>query len=270
MNKQLKLTAGAAALAISFGAQAGTVDLFTTDQGPYVDNTPTAGDTGLVITSGVGGSVTTAGLDILGTNRDMFVSLIGNGGVGTRDVTMAVGGGVLDFSVDTLAQGRGQIQWDGVTDQTAAIDYTGLGGADLTEGGTLNAFALDILFSDGGFNFEVTAYSSATSWTSISFVSTAHAVPTTTTIPFAAFMNPALCGVPNPAPGVLLVSCGATLADLSNLGALVVDLDRFGGTTSIDLTLDNVRTVPEPGVLALMGMGLLAAGFAGRRRKSQA
>jgi hypothetical protein len=82
-------------------------------------------------------------------------------------------------------------------------------------------------------------------------------------------MNPALCGVPNPAPGVLLITCGTTVANLASLGALVVDLDRFGGSTSIDLTLDNVRTVPEPGVLALMGMGLMAAGFASRRRKSQ-
>lgn len=269
MNKQWKLTVGAAALAMSFGAQAAPVDLFTTNQGPFSDNTPTAGDTGLVIASGMGGSVT-GGLDILGTNRDIFVSLIGNGGVGTRAATMSVGGGVLDFSVDTLSQGRGQIQWDGATDQTTAIDYTGLGAVDLTAGGTLNTFALDILFSDGGFNFEVTAYSSATSWTRISFLSTAHPVAATTAIPFAAFMNPFLCGVPNPAPGVLLITCGATVANLSSLGALVVDLDRFGGTTSIDLTLDNVRTVPEPGVLALMGMGLMAAGFAGRRRKSQA
>ena len=134
---------------------------------------------------------------------------LGVAGLGT------VGSGVLDFSVSTLSQGRGQIQWDGATDQTTAIDFTGLSGADMTNGGTLNAFALDIVFSDGGFNFEVTAYSSATSWTSISFVSAAHPVPSTTTISFAAFMNPLLCGVPNPAPGVLLISCGATVANFT-------------------------------------------------------
>lgn len=266
MKTTFKLASGVAAAMLSLSAYAGSIDLFTTGQGPYTDNTPTAGDTGEVITSGVGGSVN--GADILGGNRDMFVSLIGNGGSSTRDVTMAVNAGVLDFSVDTLAQGRGQIQWDGALNTDETIDYTGLGGADLTDGGTLNSFALDIVFSDGGFNFEVTAYTDATNWTRISFVSNQHLSPTTTFIPFSAFQTAALCGSVNPAPGVLSITCGTDgVADLSNLGALVVDLDRFGGSTSIDLTLDNVRTVPEPGVLALVGIGLLAAGFAGRRRK---
>lgn len=266
MKNTFKLASGVAVAVLSLSAQAATVDLFTTGQGPYVDNTPAAGDTAPVITSGVGGSVN--GADILGGNRDMFVSLIGNGGNTNREVSMGVNAGVLDFSVDTLAQGRGQIQWDGAANTDETIDFTGLAGADLTDGGALNAFALDIVFSDGGFNFEVTAYTDADSWTRISFVSNAHPVPTTTFIPFAAFQTLALCGSVNPAPGVLSITCGTDgTANLANLGALVVDLDRFGGSTSIDLTLDNVRTVPEPGVLALVGAGLLAAGFAGRRRK---
>lgn len=267
MTAVFKITSCVAAVLLSIGAHADPVDLFGTPQGPFNDLTANAADTGSIITSGVGGSVNGPLTDILGGNRDLFVSLIDNGGVATRDVQIGVAGGVLDFSVDTLARGRGQIQWDGAANTTESIDFTGLGGIDLTNGGTLGAFELGILFSDGGFNFEVTAYTDATNFTSISFVSTAHPVPATTFIPFAAFMNPFLCGSVNPAPGVLSITCGTGTADLTNLGALVVDLDRTGGTTSIDLTLDQVRAVPEPGALALIGAGLLAVGIVGRRRK---
>lgn len=267
MSTIFKIASGAAAVMLSLGAQAAPVDLFSTSQGPYNDLTPNAADTATVITSGVGGSVNGPLTDLLGGNRDLFASLIDNNGVNTREVQIGVSGGVLDFSVDTLARGRGQIQWDGAANTTESIDFTGLGGLDLTAGGTLSAFELGILFSDGGFNFEVTAYSDATNFTRISFISSAHPVPATTYIPFAAFMNPMLCGSVNPAPGVQSITCGTGTADLTNLGALVVDLDRTGGSTSIDLTLDQVTTVPEPGALALIGAGLLAAGIVGRRRK---
>jgi len=269
MKLQSKLAAGLAAMALSLGAQAAPIDLFSLDQGPHSDATPTPADTGTIITAGVGDSVGVGDATILGGNRDLFASLLTNGGVATREVQIGVSGGVLDFSVDTLATGRGQIQWDG-PEGTEAIDHTGLGNHDLTAGGTLSNFKVDIIFSDGGFNFEITAYTDALNYTNISFVSTAHPVPASTLIPFAAFETPALCGVPNPAPGVLLITCVGAGADMSDLGALVVDLDRFGGTTSIDLTLDGITTVPEPGTLLLIGAALLGLGGMGRRGKNAA
>lgn len=267
---KMQQAVGAAVLALgmSAGANAQTViDLFNGTQGPFVDNTPTAGDTGAVITSGVGGTFNGPLAEILGGNRDMFVSLLNNGGVNTREVTMGVNGGVLDFSVDSLARGRGQIQWDGAANTDETIDFTGLGGVNLGTGNML----LDIVFSDGGFAFAVSIYSSATQWTKINFISNAHPVPTTTSIPLAAFNNNGLCGAVNPAPGVTSIECGVGgAADTANVGAIVADIDQFGGTTSIDLTLDNVTVVPEPGILALMGLGLFGmVGFA-RRRKNVA
>lgn len=277
--KMHKLAVAIAAMTMSLAANAGTVDLFTTSQGgdqvttfTYIDATPTAGDTGVTITSGVGGSVTTGGTDILGGNRDMFISLLNNGGISGRKVEMGVNGGVMDFSTSTLTRGRGQIQWDGATNTDATIDYVGLGGYDLTAGGTLTDFALDIIFADAGFNFDITAYTDATHWTRVSLVSNEHLSPVTTLIPFSAFTSPFLCGAVNPVPGVLSITCAAgnLTADLSNLGALVADIDRLGGSMAIDLTLDAARTVPEPGVLGLLGIGLLGFAAVARRQKKQA
>jgi hypothetical protein len=261
-----QLIAGCVAAALSSGANALALDLFTAAQGFYTDTTETAGDTDFVIASGVGGSTGTGIASILGGNRDMFVSLLESPDPDNVNATIGVssaGVGFLSFSVDADANARGQVQWDGGTDQTTAIDYTGLMGVDLSSFGNI---AVDILFSDAGFNFEITIFTDDDEFTRISFVSSAHASPTTTLIPLAAFADPTLCGDANPAPGVLLVTCGlGGEADLSNVGAIVLDLDRFGGSTSIDLRLDNITFVPEPGSVALLGAGLLGLFGLGRR-----
>ncbi len=260
-----KVLAGCVALALSSAANALIVDLFSTSQGTHTDATEAPGDTGLTIASGMGSSAGVADATILGGNRDLYVSLLDDGGVG-GEARIKVAGGALSFSTDSLARGRGQIQWDGA-EGTAAIDHTGLGIALSAS----SAFALDILFSDGGFNFDITIYSDSDTFTKISFLSNAHATPTTTFIPLAAFNNPFLCGAVNPAPGVLSITCGSDgEADLSSVGAIVVDLDRFGGSTSIDLTLDAVNIVPEPGSVALLGAGLLGLFGVTRRFKKLA
>ena len=203
-----------------------------------------------------------------------------NGGSNTRTANIGVAGGVLDFSVDTLARGTGTVQWDGV-DGSIALNPIGLQtagvGVDLTAGGTLGGFGVTTLFSDAGYEFLVNAFTDATHWTSISF--SAHAVPAgppvTSFIPFAGFTNPFLCGAVNPAPNVNSITCapGNNVVDFTNLGALELIIDPNGGSIAVDLTLDQVTTVPEPSVLGLLGAGLLAGGIAtrrARRGKSQA
>jgi hypothetical protein len=284
MNKQWKLTAGAAALAMSFGAQAGTVDLFSTQQLVAKDFT----DGGFNSTDSNFTQVGSAGdTTILGGYRDLVVSNLSGGVDGVAGSSINVAGGQLYFSTDTGATGQGQVQWDGDDSATGIfnIDYTGLGGLDLTMGGTLTAFELTTVFSDQGWTFEITMYSDAANWTTVSLDANSvgpsgdFASPHVSYIPFSAFTTPFLCGTYGAAPGVNAITCGGTGANATSIGALVATLnvgdllapDGTGSTPqnrtiAVDLQLDSVRTVPEPGVLALMGMGLLAAGFAGRRK----
>ncbi len=265
MFNKMKVISGASLLALSFGANAAPVDLFSTDQGAYIDSSKDGTDTGAIINSGTGGSVGAADPTILGGNRDLYVSKLTDnaGDLASRNATVAVGGGVFDFSTSTGTSGRAQIQWDGA-EATAAIDYTGLGGLDLTFGGTQNAFAIGVVFSDAGFNFKITAYTDAANYTEVTIAANEHLVPTTTTIPFSAF----LLASGSYLGGTVVVQQTGTGSDLTNLGALVVDIDQLGQKTSLDLTLDQVTTVPEPSVLGLMGIGLLAAGYSrGKKAK---
>lgn len=281
MNKQWKLTVGAAALAASFGAQAGVVDLFSTNQANLYDtiNGTQAYADGLFSQAGAAADTT-----ILGGYRDLWVSALSgadNDAGEELGAKIGVAGGQLRFSNDTGVAGVGEVQWDG-NDNSSAIATSGLGGIDLTLGGIMDTFELTTIFSDQDWVFEITMYTDAANWTKVSLdansvgPSGTYASPHISYIPFSAFTNDLLCGSYNAAPGVNAITCGGTGADVTNLGALVARLNTGDVTASqdptisIDLQLDSIRTVPEPGVLALMGMGLMAAGFASRRRKSQA
>ncbi|MFO7705167.1 MAG: PEP-CTERM sorting domain-containing protein [Halopseudomonas sp.] len=263
MNMHLKLAVLAAAMSLSFAATAGTVDLFTTDQANLSDGLAD----GIALSSTIGDGTDTT---ILGGSRDISVSLLTKGTNPFATADIGVAGGILAFSVDAGATGTGTVQWDGF-DNSIDLDTTGLNGADLTSDGS-TGFLVTTIFSDLGYRFDIEAYTDDNNWTKISFLATEVAVPTSSYIPFDGFTNALLCGYTGDGsagssfPGVTSITCGTGTVDWTNLGALQLIIDPLGGTTSVDLILDSVTTIPEPGVLALMGMGLLAAGFAGRRK----
>ena len=277
MIRKFKLAALATALAASFAAQADPVDLFTLDQAFLKDDTNGAFSQANSVFSQAPG-VPPGDLTILGGYRDIIVNALSGAvtGSGTQFSSAEVIGGVFSFANGSNTVGQAQLQWDG--DDAASIfdiNYTGLSNYDLTQGGTLNTFELVTLFSDQGWTFDATIYTDASHWVTVNLSANSvgpgytYTSPHTSYIPFAAFTNPALCGLA-PAflpPGVNSVTCAAgnLVADVEKVGALVVTINT-SGTAAVDLTFDQVTTVPEPGTLALLGASLL--GFIGFGRRA--
>ncbi len=281
MNEKVKLAVGAALLGLSVSANAAVIDLFSTHQGMLSD-TGVDAITGLTDGVGSSGSVSTGGLDIIGGERDLYVETLSSdsqtGGVantfakiGVVPTTAGAGDGKLTFSTDDGAAGTGVVQWDGadagaIGSGNVGLDVTGLGSIDLTEGGSMTSFALDILSSDLGFEFVLEIYTDATHWSKATLLSSGVSTPETHYLLFSDFL---LCGAVTPTASITCGAGNTQAADFADVGALQLIIDPNGGTLSLDMSIDSARTVPEPSVLGLMGAGLLAGGFVARRRRNQ-
>lgn len=178
---------------------------------------------------------------VLGGERDLNV-LSGTGILGT---TSTVSDGVFNFSNSPTSQGSMNLVYDG-NDSSIAVDQDGLGGIDLTDGGSADAFAFTLLFAD--FEVQYTVSISDTSFNTASFTGT---LPTDILnsgdavdiiIPFASLIG------------------SGDIADVGSFG-LVFNAQE----PAADIVIDNFRTVPEPTSVAL----LLAGGalLARRRRR---
>ncbi|WP_347259245.1 PEP-CTERM sorting domain-containing protein [Methylocaldum sp.] len=295
MKIYLKHIVGAAApllFALSTSAYGGTVDLFSEGNQSAIDTTSGAawnGDSTTLPGTGVASSTGTGLSTVLGGQRDIWANCI-TGCDDTVSRSLAVvSGGQFRFSNDSGVTGEAIVQWDG-NDQDIALNTTGLGGFDLTSGGTIHAFQLTTIESDLGWFFRIEAFTDDDEWTKITLAATCVDAsgpldpgcvpsPHTSTIPFAAFMDGSLCGFTGTSPyvdGVVAIECGSGgTANLANLGALQVALntgdDVAGGsaprTANLDLRLDSVETIPEPMTLGLLGIGLVAAGLSRRNGK---
>ena len=249
-----------AALTMVSGAQAATmstIDLFTTNQAKLTDTT-TVG----VMSSEVGNIADTT---ILGGFREIMIDQKVNDGFGAES-NIAVSGGLLKFSNDFGASSTGTVRWDGQSAVTGgAINVTGLGSIDI--GNVLtDFFELKVQFADGMYFFRIDAYTSATRWSTVQIAANQHVLPITTYIPLLAFLD-CTNSVP-PGPPLVTVTCGsAGPVDFDNLGALQAVIDVNGTAAALDLALNQVTVVPEPNAIALVGLALLGAGVASRRRK---
>lgn len=293
--------AAPALLAASMSASAGWIDLFTTAQ--IVSDNQNGG-------TGNSSSVTDASIpsSILGTERDVLVNAISgatdtvaNGvcDVGELCSVVSIGGGLLNFSNTSPVVGEALVQWDGV-DGNMTLNPTGLA-TDLTQGGTVSAFQYTVNDSDANWAFGLNVYSSATQWTKVILAATKvnQGSPEQRTIQFASLSNNFFCGhvagtgteiAALTAAGVLSVTCGTSGAvNFTNFGAMEIalniaspvalpvgctgtacDLPQGGQRFSLDLQIGGLNTIPEPSMLGLMGIGLLAGGLASRRRKASA
>lgn len=230
---------------------------------------------------------------ILGGYRDIKVDTLTDGidlggdakcSVGDSCTTMSVNttANTLSFNNDAGVEGVGIIQWDGQDNSSdLTINSTG-DGTNLGDGfhenfitqdgcgAGCNRFTVEVLEADQDFIFTIGVYTDATHWTEFDLVSSG--IVGVKEFLFSDFQIAALCGVGSGVvPGVAAMRCGSAnggygVVDFTDVNAMQMVFNVGGGTTAVDLRIGAVEKIPEPGVLALFGLGLAAAGAVRRRR----
>jgi hypothetical protein len=280
MKKSLLGAAVCAALGFSAAAQAGVViDLFTDPVGGFQQvTTQTLGATDF---SQTGPFPTTS---VIGGYRDVSITKTGDtlGGPNTGAATMTVDSGVLSFNNADGVTSLGVVTWDGANAAGAGgtgVLPTGFGGVgiDLTAGGSASQFLTSILSADLGFNYKITVWDMDGDKSELSAgVQFQVNAPVGAGYLFSWFnlSDGRYCaGSPySPPPETCdpFTQLDFTIArtggpiDFQRIGALQFSV--VGARGDVDLALGSIATVPEPGALALVGVALMGAGIASRRR----
>jgi hypothetical protein len=217
-------------LACAEGAGALVIDDFSTDQTLSIIATPGSA------------SSQVSGAGILGGERDMLVTLDSG-----FFISVASGGGTLTHMQILSSTGSGLLVWDGADDDPA-VDYTGLGGLDFTEGGGENHLFVPLLFNNLSAPIVLTAYTDAANF-STATVSLPGGVPPQAEVRvfFTDFVDAGASGG----------------ADFSNIGAFSLFID---GTTTQDFNAGFGAMTPEPSSATLLLFGILVMATIRRRR----
>jgi len=267
------------------GASAALVDLFDDPSGsPGQSVTSNAvGSTDFDEYPATGAAPSTG---ILGGYRDLIVEVTGYTDPDLVDNSsdMVVRNGSLQFINGVGVQSVGTVQWDG-NDDSATLNPIGLrdtagSGVDLVnqEGCAqtgCDRFTTEVIFTDVGLSYTIGLYTDSGNYATLT-AEALFSVPSRIieSFPFEWFTRSTGDYVADGLP-FSINSVGAG-PDLNNIGALELVVFSKEGTTAVDLGLGYIEkgpggpfppVVPEPGTLALLGLGVLGFAVGGRRRK---
>ena len=209
-------------------AQALTIDTFNTNQS-VIDGAAV----------GATSSTVSDGANILGTDRTVSIEQLGPGATPSELNINTGTAGILTLG-NTDANSVSNITYDGV-------GGAGLGGVDVTEGGTDDRFTLFVVFGDFPTDIELTV-SDGSNTASLQVSTPAFAVGAPLFFEYTSFVG-------GPVDFTMIDMINIELSTTTPVSDL--QLDFFGTTTEI----------AEPGVLAILGLGLAGLGLARRRRR---
>ncbi len=239
-------------------ANALNIDTFDTSQPALV---VTTSGSALFSSEPGGGGAT----DIIGGERDMLVFCAsGCSGLTTRifgEVSGIDPNSVFRHSQDQGVVGSTVLSWDGDDGNAFLLDPIGLGGVDLTDGGSEIGFQYTLIEDDVPVKLSFKVWTDSFNASEFVFTHLGSIANQDFSFAYAGF---------TPVVG--------TGADFTSVGAIRLTVESLG--TSLDFSLDFLGTidecasecipneVPEPGTWLLFGTGLLGiVGYGWRRNK---
>ena len=270
MRIRSKTLVAAALLAASCGASANIVDLFSAPPPPAAQQVQIGAGLNTPASQYCNGDGS-----IIDSCRDLALSATGTSPV--LRSTLAIFDERLIFSNDDGVTGLGIVQWDGGAGAIGSLDF-GLD-ADLTDQAGCPAsgcsfFQTSIFFADADIVIQFGVFTDADTFSFLSFTTQGVNNPSGAplTLQFDWFNT---AGTTEVQPGffVTVVHGSGGAADFTDVGAIELQLNTQGRIAA-DLTMGAlqkngvVASVPEPGALVLASIALLAAAYAGRRRRS--